>query len=313
MDNSETRNSSMIGVGGGIESSSSGIGGGGGGGSTSGVDYLNASELLNDDEAGIEDEEDGEDPAITSVYSTNYRLVGIVVHSGQANGGHYYSFIQNRTQSEQSNTSSVTGVSQSATSSGGISESNGSPAVDLSSSSSSSSSSNEHNWFKFDDNEVSEFRMDDDEMRAQCYGGDYTGEVYDNVMKRMAFKKQKRWWNAYILFYERIKHAENNKKEETAKTTSGNNSNSKEESESKNTTTVATTSVVNMPGYIVKSVHKKNIKFLHHRHHFSPEYFQFVKKLVQANLSLCQNDIPLVIKRRFVLFCFLVYLIHFYF
>jgi ubiquitin carboxyl-terminal hydrolase 9/24 len=22
-------------------------------------------------------------------------------------------------------------------------------------------------------------------------------------MKRMAYKKQKRWWNAYILFYER--------------------------------------------------------------------------------------------------------------
>lgn len=331
MDNSETRNSSMVGLGGGIESSSSGLGGlgggGGGGGTTSGVDYLNASELLlnDDEEAGIEDEEDGEDAAIRSVYSTNYRLVGIVVHSGQANGGHYYSFIQNRTTSEQSNTSCVAATS-SGSSSGGVGESNGqSASVDLSSSSSSSSSAslNENNWFKFDDNEVSEFRMDDDEMRAQCYGGDYTGEVYDNVMKRMAFKKQKRWWNAYILFYERIKHVENNsttttKKEEpanksTASTTAAaGNSNKEERSESKNTTTttVATSCVVNMPGYVVKSVHKKNIKFLHHRHHFSPEYFQFVKKLVQANLSLCQNDIPLVTTQELffcVVFGFLVY------
>jgi hypothetical protein len=39
----------------------------------------------------------------------------------------------------------------------------------------------------------------------------------------------------------------------------------------------------------MRSVHKKNIKFSHHRHHFSVEYFQFVKKLAQANLCLCQS------------------------
>ena len=50
--------------------------------------------------------------------------------------------------------------------------------------------------------------MDDEEMKNQCYGGDYTGEVYDNAMKRMIYKKQKRWWNAYILFYERIKNTD---------------------------------------------------------------------------------------------------------
>ncbi len=51
---------------------------------------------------------------------------------------------------------------------------------------------------------------------------------------------------------------------------------------------------VKLPGFIMKSVHKKNIKFLHHRHHFSVEYFQFVKKLVQANLFLCQSDSTMV-------------------
>ena len=50
--------------------------------------------------------------------------------------------------------------------------------------------------------------MDDEELRTQCFGGEYTGEVYDNVMKRMAYKKQKRWWNAYILFYERLSNVE---------------------------------------------------------------------------------------------------------
>ena len=28
--------------------------------------------------------------------STRYKLVGIIVHSGQANGGHYYSFVQQK-------------------------------------------------------------------------------------------------------------------------------------------------------------------------------------------------------------------------
>ena len=38
------------------------------------------------------------------VYSNNYKLVGIVVHSGQANGGHYYSFIQNKSASTSAQT-----------------------------------------------------------------------------------------------------------------------------------------------------------------------------------------------------------------
>lgn len=44
---------------------------------------------------------------------------------------------------------------------------------------------------------------DDEEMRNQCFGGEYMGEVYDHMIKRMAYRKQKRWWNAYILLYER--------------------------------------------------------------------------------------------------------------
>lgn len=32
----------------------------------------------------------------TSANQINYELVGVVVHSGQANAGHYYSFIKDR-------------------------------------------------------------------------------------------------------------------------------------------------------------------------------------------------------------------------
>lgn len=44
---------------------------------------------------------------------------------------------------------------------------------------------------------------EDEEMKVQCFGGDYLGEIYDNNLKRMQYRRQKRWWNAYMLFYTR--------------------------------------------------------------------------------------------------------------
>lgn len=37
-----------------------------------------------------------EDKKIKEVKSTKFRLVGILVHSGQASGGHYYSYVLQR-------------------------------------------------------------------------------------------------------------------------------------------------------------------------------------------------------------------------
>lgn len=215
-----------------------------------------------------DEDEDEEDPS-SAIFSTKYRLVGIVVHSGQANGGHYYSFIQNRNSEEEE--AKLNENSESNTTS-------------------TSNCSAENNWYKFDDGEVSEFKMDDEEMRNQCYGGDYTGEVYDNVMKRMAYKKQKRWWNAYILFYERVRVDLN---KSTASSAGAEASSDKKVATSSGSSLFEEQLVVKMPAFILRSVHKKNVKFLHHRHHFSVEYFQFVKKLTQANLCLCQGESPM--------------------
>ena len=149
----------------------------------------------------------------------------------------------------------------------------------------------DHQWYKFDDGEVSEFKMDDEEMRNQCYGGDYTGEVYDNVMKRTAYKKQKRWWNAYILFYERqLKPGATDPSSSVLVAKAPSSASTPTPPPATTTTTVNN----KMPPAILRSVYKKNIKFSHHRHHFSVEYFQFVRKLVQANLCLLQNGAPLV-------------------
>ena len=58
--------------------------------------------------------------------------------------------------------------------------------------------------YKFDDGDVSECRMgEEEEMKVQCFGGDYMGEVFDPMLKRTTYRRQKRWWNAYMLFYTR--------------------------------------------------------------------------------------------------------------
>ncbi|KAM8857951.1 ubiquitin carboxyl-terminal hydrolase 9X isoform 6-T8 [Synchiropus picturatus] len=162
--------------------------------------------------------------------SSKYRLVGVLVHSGQASGGHYYSYIIQRN--------------------GGDGEKN--------------------RWYKFDDGDVTECKMDDEEeMKNQCFGGEYMGEVFDHMMKRMSYRRQKRWWNAYILFYERMDSLD--KDSELVKYISE--------------LTISNTKPhqVKMPGVIECSVRKQNVQFMHNRMQYSLEYFQFIKKLLTCN------------------------------
>ncbi|OXB79740.1 UNVERIFIED_CONTAM: hypothetical protein H355_010208 [Colinus virginianus] len=169
--------------------------------------------------------------------STKYRLVGVLVHSGQASGGHYYSYIIQRN--------------------GGDGEKN--------------------RWYKFDDGDVTECKMDDDEeMKNQCFGGEYMGEVFDHMMKRMSYRRQKRWWNAYILFYERMDTID------------------KDSELTKYISELAITTKphqIKMPSAIERSVRKQNVQFMHNRMQYSLEYFQFIKKLLTCN-SVYLNPPP---------------------
>ncbi|KAL1022174.1 hypothetical protein UPYG_G00023090 [Umbra pygmaea] len=181
--------------------------------------------------------------------SSKYRLVGVLVHSGQASGGHYYSYITQR--------DGGTGVTD---------------------------SGQKERWYKFDDGDVTECKMDDDEeMKSQCFGGEYMGEVFDHMMKRMSYRRQKRWWNAYILFYERMDAA-------------GGAAAGEAEGElarciSELTISPTTPRQVKMPSAIECSVRKQNVQFMHSRMQYSLEYFQFVKKLLTCN-SVYLNPPP---------------------
>uniref|UniRef100_A0A1X7THH0 Ubiquitin carboxyl-terminal hydrolase n=1 Tax=Amphimedon queenslandica TaxID=400682 RepID=A0A1X7THH0_AMPQE len=165
---------------------------------------------------------DNDDPSM----STKYRLRGILVHSGQASGGHYYSFINVKP-----------------------------PGSD------------QAKWFKFDDGDVSEAKMEDEEeFRNQTFGGDYTGEVYDHVLKKSHQRRQKRWWSAYLLFYDRIR-------KDGTDLTSGDDSS------------------CSVPSPIMKLVQKQNLDYLHIKSHFSIPYYQFMKQLLIINYNFAKTQI----------------------
>ncbi|XP_032597478.1 probable ubiquitin carboxyl-terminal hydrolase FAF isoform X3 [Drosophila grimshawi] len=170
----------------------------------------------------------------TSVETTKYELTGIVVHSGQASGGHYFSYIVSK--------NPANGKCQ---------------------------------WYKFDDGEVTECKMhEDEEMKLQCFGGDYMGEIYDNNLKRMQYRRQKRWWNAYMLFYTRCD--QNPKQFET--------------SVEQLSLTESRNVVLPLPKPIERSVRHQNIRFLHSRSIFSVEFFNFIKKLVSCSIPSTRSD-----------------------
>lgn len=109
---------------------------------------------------------------------------------------------------------------------------------------------------------------EDEELKAQCFGGDYMGEVYDNNLKRMQFRRQKRWWNAYMLFYTRIDHNQTVYKPCIEQLSLA---------ESKNC-------ILPLPAPIEKSVRIQNIRFLHARSLFSAEFFSFIRNLVSCSI-----------------------------
>ncbi|XP_032295412.1 probable ubiquitin carboxyl-terminal hydrolase FAF isoform X1 [Drosophila virilis] len=170
----------------------------------------------------------------TSVETTKYELTGIVVHSGQASGGHYFSYIVSK--------NPANGKCQ---------------------------------WYKFDDGEVTECKMhEDEEMKVQCFGGDYLGEIYDNNLKRMQYRRQKRWWNAYMLFYTRCDQ----------------NPTHFEPSVEQLSLTESRNVVLPLPKPIERSVRHQNIRFLHSRSIFSVEFFNFIKKLVSCSIPSTRSD-----------------------
>ena len=105
-------------------------------------------------------------------------MIGVTVHTGTAEGGHYYSFIRERVKRStdvNNPTESLLDHTQ---------------------------SSSQHRWYLFNDAEVKQF--DPSQIGNECFGGEITSKGYDQGSDRFLDFQFEKTHSAYMLFYERI-------------------------------------------------------------------------------------------------------------
>lgn len=115
-----------------------------------------------DIEDHLEDEQADEDEDVSYIYD----LIGVTVHTGTAEGGHYYSFIKDRSTSDQE-----------------------------------VEDEEKNKWFFFNDADVKQF--DPSQLPGECFGGETTSKTYDSSTDKFMDMSYEKTNSAYMLFYER--------------------------------------------------------------------------------------------------------------
>lgn len=212
-----------------------------------------------------------------------YELVGVIVHSGQANAGHYYSFIKDR---------NVHGCKIT-----------------------------NNNWYKFNDTIVEEFDMNEDTLEAECFGGTYKANVYDTVNSYP--ETRHRYWNGYMLFYESTDKLrsqcgtgsdgrggllvrqdaliEGQRSCPPSPSSSSISSSSGPPSPTRTDGLSQLTALVQkgerkgifkdkMPATIQRVVHTENLQFMQNRDVYNVDYFRFVLSLASCNARSNSSD-----------------------
>ncbi|XP_072038377.1 ubiquitin carboxyl-terminal hydrolase 24-like [Amphiura filiformis] len=102
-----------------------------------------------------------------------YQLVGVVVHTGQANSGHYYSLIRDRHGTAQINSTRGT-------------------------------------WYKFNDTSVREYKMTETALEEECFGGNHkpNKNSWYNHFPSFSSSGHERSNSGYMLFYEKVDAAD---------------------------------------------------------------------------------------------------------
>ncbi|XP_037071034.1 ubiquitin carboxyl-terminal hydrolase 24-like [Pollicipes pollicipes] len=196
-----------------------------------------------------------------------YELVGVVVHSGQASAGHYYSYVKDRRGSSLSNP-------------------------------------NKGNWYKFNDTTIEPVDMSEEFLEQECFGGTYKVKVSDTVQSKWGPSEalpetRLRYWNGYMLFYEqvndRLKTPRTPRKSMSASRVSHRQS-SRSVSRRNEDSLCQLTELVqqgdasdlfpdHMPSAVHQVVRDTNLKFMQNREIYSDEYFNFVYDLVNCNMG----------------------------
>ncbi len=184
---------------------------------------------------------------VPSPSDRRYELVGVLVHTGTADSGHYYSFIKDRTSSRSSSSNSHHHRYHA----GG----EGNPAAG--DEGGASSKQGQGKWFLFNDMHVEHF--DEKEIGAQCFGGsEYVAQdalTGGGQQQRSGGPKcVPRIYNAYMLFYERVGLAQE-REDDTQRRGE-------------------------VPLEILREVWEENIQFLHDKLLYDLSYFGFAHQVV---------------------------------
>ncbi|XP_068228806.1 LOW QUALITY PROTEIN: ubiquitin carboxyl-terminal hydrolase 24-like [Palaemon carinicauda] len=202
-----------------------------------------------------------------------YELVGVIVHSGQASAGHYYSYIKDR---------------------------RGDPLTNP----------NKGRWFKFNDTTVEPVEMTDSLLEQECFGGTYKAKVsYDS--SNPLPEDRLRYWNGYMLVYDSTDDRVNTPKTPktprvgvTSKSFRASTSSARKSlsmtggsiERRARTSLCELTHLLqqgerqgmfreHMPPRILSMIMQENLTFLKNRDVYSTDYYTFIHQLCSTNLE----------------------------
>ncbi|XP_065904481.1 ubiquitin carboxyl-terminal hydrolase 24-like isoform X2 [Dysidea avara] len=218
--------------------------------------------------AGISQREKSEDDHAATQQPMVYELVGVVVHSGQASAGHYYSFRKSKRFEDDSE---------------------------------------EPKWYRFNDTVVDEFVMHDEALAAECFGGSYKSRSNDGMSTNSNYMENKvRFWNAYMLFYTAKDRSRTTAgpipliKTPQDKITTGPPISPvspviKGDGLSQLTALVQKGEKKGMfsqemPPQIRRSINEENLQFMQHRDVYCHDYFHFIRSLSFINNHHLKDD-----------------------
>lgn len=181
-----------------------------------------------------------------------YDLVGVVVHSGTAFAGHYYSYIKQRPGDQPLNCG------------GGRTG----------------------RWIAFDDKHVEPYDAND--LEKDCFGGKYSVDVYDNFLKTTTPQEFDRPNSAYMLLYERSQHEApcGYSPARTAMSLTKDDDDGDELMKENSMPELLPDLSLQMPASVHRSVWEENLRFVHENHLMDKDYFRFLLRLVEVNYDL---------------------------
>ncbi|XP_072159450.1 LOW QUALITY PROTEIN: ubiquitin carboxyl-terminal hydrolase 34 [Bemisia tabaci] len=202
-------------------------------------------------------QKDGEEDNESSKKKENYEyeLIGITVHTGSADSGHYYCFIRDRENKSSSQFSSP--------------------------SKSDRNSGSSDKWYLFNDAEVKHFNPN--QIAAECFGGEMMSKTYDTVTDKFMDLSFEKTNSAYMLFYELTSEETLEEREKNEK--DGLEGNSKEIDVSPNSSAHVSESPkpidshvsnIKLSADLENWIWEDNRKFLHDKNIFEHTYFQFM-------------------------------------